>query len=496
MSEFYTNILAMIILIVYSVAMLFIFLYSLVQGHLTLIYWVSKRRKDDAKKKVIEKEFPMVTVQLPIYNELYVVERLIDCVSQLDYPKDKFEIQVLDDSTDETVEIIKRKVESIRRNGINIVHIRRESRAGYKAGALAHGLLQARGEFIAIFDADFLPGCDFLLKTLPYFEDEKVGLVQTRWGYLNEDYSLLTRLQAFGLDAHFTVEQKGRNKGGYFINFNGTAGIWRKTCIVDAGGWHSDTLTEDLDLSYRAQLKGWKFVYVEDIENPSELPILMSALKSQQYRWTKGAAECAKKNLIALIQSKSVSWFTKVHGLFHLLNSSVFVSILIILLFSIPLLYIKNHVQMFGDINKYNGVFLINLFPLLIFYYTALFKKKGNWISAFVLFLIKFPLFLSISMGLSLHNTISVMEGYIGKKTPFIRTPKFSSFPNWKANKYIASAITPLTVFEGLLGMYFLSGIFFAIHWNDFSFIVLHSMAAFGFLVVCLYSFIHSIGVK
>ena len=262
----------------------------------------------------VMKVYPKVTVQLPVYNELYVIERLINTVCEFDYPKDLFEIQVLDDSTDETVNIIAAKIKEKLLEGFDIHHVRRPKRVGYKAGALKYGNEIAKGDFIAIFDADFIPSMDFLKKTIPYFHDENIGVVQTRWGHINKDYSLLTRLQAFGLDAHFTIEQSGRSSGDHFINFNGTAGVWRLDCINDAGGWQADTLTEDIDLSYRAQEKGWKFKYLEDFESPAELPVAMSALKSQQYRWTKGAAECSVKNLKLIFNSKNVSSRSKFHG--------------------------------------------------------------------------------------------------------------------------------------------------------------------------------------
>ncbi|WP_306413696.1 cellulose synthase family protein [Cecembia lonarensis] len=240
-------------------------------------------------------DLPKVTVQLPVYNEKYVIDRLIEAVAELEYPKDKLEIQILDDSTDETSLIIQKKIKGFPE--IDFQYIHRKDRAGFKAGALKHGLASAKGELIAIFDADFVPDTTFLMKTVGFFVDEEVGLVQSRWTHLNEGYSLLTRLQAFALDAHFMVEQIGRNAQGAFINFNGTGGIWRRACILDAGNWEDDTLTEDLDLSYRAQKKGWEFIYRPDIESPAELPPVMSAIKSQQFRWTKGGAECAKKTL-------------------------------------------------------------------------------------------------------------------------------------------------------------------------------------------------------
>src|ERR1043165_1958100 len=323
------EVIAIVVIIVYACALLFIFMYSVAQLNLVIAYLRNKvvSRNKNSVPALLDGSEPGVTVQLPVYNELYVAERLIDCITQLDYPGEKLEIQVLDDSTDETRELIEKKVFEFQKQGFNIHHIHRSNREGFKAGALAHGLQYAHGEFIAIFDSDFLPGKDFLKKTLPSFTDEKVGVVQTHWDHVNKNYSLMTQLQAFGLDAHFSIEQKGRNAGGHFINFNGTAGVWRRRCIEDSGGWQSDTLTEDLDLSYRAQLKGWKFIFLEEVLAPAELPVTMSALKNQQYRWNKGAAECVKKNLPGVLKQKNLSLSIKLHAAFHLLNSSVFVAI-------------------------------------------------------------------------------------------------------------------------------------------------------------------------
>ena len=257
----------------YIASLLFICLFSLGQLNLTWFYLRSKKNPEPDRQPEVETEkLPVITVQLPVYNELYVVERLIESVSKFDYPRNKLEIQVLDDSTDQTRSLAKTKVDEVRSRGIDIQHITRPDRTGFKAGALQFGLQQAKGDYIAIFDADFEPAPDFLLKTIKQF-DPSTGVVQTRWGHLNRDYSLLTRLQAFGLDAHFSIEQVGRNSAGSFINFNGTAGIWKKECILDAGGWSYDTLTEDLDLSYRAQMKGWKFKFLENVAAPAELPV-------------------------------------------------------------------------------------------------------------------------------------------------------------------------------------------------------------------------------
>ncbi|HEX2899523.1 MAG TPA: cellulose synthase family protein, partial [Bacteroidia bacterium] len=320
------------LLVIYFSALTFILMYSGVQVHLAILYTRFQKRLKKEHEALpampAGQDWPKVTVQLPIFNEMYVVERLIDAVAAFDYPADRLEVQLLDDSTDETVEITAQKVAEWKAKGLDIVHVHRSNRQGFKAGALKEGLMLAKGEFIAIFDADFLPHPDFLKKTIPHFQDARIGVVQTRWEHINRNYSILTKLQAFALDAHFSVEQQGRNSMGYFINFNGTAGVWRRKAIDDAGGWESDTLTEDLDLSYRAQLKGWKFKFLENLDSPAELPAAMGAVKSQQFRWTKGAAETARKNLGKVLHAK-LPLGTKIHATFHLLNSMLFVCIVL-----------------------------------------------------------------------------------------------------------------------------------------------------------------------
>ena len=438
-------------------------------------------------------QYPFVTIQLPIYNELYVVERIIDAVAVFSYPRDRFEIQILDDSTDETVSLAELKVATLKAKGLNIQHIRRGTRDGFKAGALAYGLQDAKGEFIAIFDADFIPSADFLLKTIPYFQDDKVGLVQTKWEHVNEDYSLLTRLQAFGLDAHFTIEQRGRNAGGHFMNFNGTAGIWRKSCIIDAGNWNSDTLTEDLDLSYRAQLKGWKFLYREDVESPAELPVTMNALKTQQFRWTKGAAECVKKILPSVLNSKYTSSTTKIHAIFHLMNCTVFICIFLAAILSIPLLFIKSSHPQYAQVFLFALFSPFSLFLLSYFYWISATQRPGI---SFPSFLGKFILFLSVSMGFSLHNSIALCEGYAGKKIPFIRTPKFnitSSKDKWQANKYLVKDIGINTISEALLATYFFLGVILSIYFQNYGLLPFYIMLTLGFGYVFYYSIAHAI---
>lgn len=486
-----------VLFIVYGTALLFILCYSMIQIQLVIKYKKYKRlQKSRLEEGVSSLELPFVTVQLPLYNEQYVAARLIDSIAQLDYPIDRLEIQVLDDSTDETLEIIKQKVIEWKSKGIDIVQICRTDRSGYKAGALAEGLKIAKGEFIAIFDADFLPNPDFLKKTLNQFTHENVGMVQTRWEHINQDYSMLTKLQAFGLDAHFTVEQGGRNAGGHFINFNGTAGVWRKKTIEDAGGWQSDTLTEDLDLSYRAQLKGWDFKFLEEIGAPAELPAEMNALKTQQFRWNKGAAECTRKNLGKVLKAKNLGFGTKLNAIFHLMNSAIFICIILIALLSIPALMVKNYHIEYKLVFQIASGFILSLPILAIFYWTALARDEPNGIKTFFKFIYLFPLFLSVSMGLSLHNALAVLEGYLGKKTPFVRTPKMNltndSEEKWSRNVYLKSHLTPLTFVELAFAAYFVFGIVLGFKYDDFGLMPFHLLLAFGFVYVALYSLIHS----
>lgn len=474
-----------VITLIYTLALLYIFLFSLGQLHLTWIYIRTKKDKPADAKPL--SDYPYVTIQLPVYNEKYVVERLIDAVSKFQYPTDKLEIQILDDSTDETTEIISKKIEALKSLLLDINFLHRTNRVGYKAGALADGLPSAKGEFIAIFDADFIPAPDFLVNTIPYFNDPQVGVVQTRWGHINKDYSILTKLQAFGLDAHFSIEQTARSASGSFINFNGTCGVWRKTCIADAGGWSADTLTEDLDLSYRAQLKGWRFKYLEDIETPGELPMIMPAIKSQQFRWNKGAAENARKNFGKVLK-EHLPLQNKAHAFFHLFNSSVFISLLMAALFSIPMLLIKqNHPEVSWVFNL-GIVFIVGFMSITFFYWIA--TKRFYTDHPLKTFLSLYPLFLIISMGLSLHNGIAVFEGLTGKKTPFIRTPKFNLQKNqsWLSNSYIRTQFTFNIFLEGLLCLYFLFGIWLGIRLEDVSLVFFHVMLAMGFGSVFYYS--------
>lgn len=486
------NILAIIIWLIYGLCLAFIFCYSLVQLQLTWLYLRAKKKQKQTSPT--PEIWPAVTVQLPIYNEVHVVERLLDAIMTLDYPPEKLQVQVLDDSTDNTSKLAAVKVAYYRNAGRNIALIHRPDRTGYKAGALQYALPAATGEFIAIFDADFLPDTDFLKKCIPAFDAPDIGVVQTRWAHLNQDYSVLTQLQAFGLDAHFTIEQTGRNAGGHFINFNGTAGVWRKSCITDAGGWQADTLTEDLDLSYRAQLRNWKFKYLERTEAPAELPATMTALKSQQFRWTKGAAENVRKNLGPVLRSPK-PWDTKLNAVFHLLNSSVFICVLILAVLSIPVLLLSQQHIIPKNFLSSRVLFLISLIALISFYLTAFCAVTGVGWRSLLLFVPRFFLFLSMTMGLSLHNSIAVAEGYLGIKTPFVRTPKFnirSRRDTWQNSLYAVKNITILSFLEGLLCLYFLAGVYLAFRLQDFGMLPFHVMLSLGFGAVFYLSVKHS----
>ncbi|MFT7611486.1 MAG: cellulose synthase/poly-beta-1,6-N-acetylglucosamine synthase-like glycosyltransferase [Parvicellaceae bacterium] len=467
---------------IYVFFLTFILLYALMELNLLFIYLF----KTDNRDEIEPGELPFVTVQLPIYNELYVVERLIDACANFNYPKDKFEIQMLDDSNDETVEIIRARVKYWSDKGIDITHVIRPERVGYKAGALKYGMTLAKGEFITIFDADFEPDPDFLIKTLPYFQNPKIGVVQTRWKHSNENYSMLTKLQAFALDAHFTIEQSGRNKGGHFINFNGTAGVWRTECIIDAGGWQADTLTEDLDLSYRAQMRGWKFQYLQEVESPAELPITMGALKSQQFRWAKGAAECTRKNLGKMLVKRGIGLSTKIMAIFHLFNSFLFICIVALSIMSVPLMFILSSTG-HEEIYSFLGIFMTSTIILGTVYYVASTANTKNRGKDTLKFLLYFPAFLSISMSLSLYNAIGVIEGYLGKKSPFVRTPKFNvdkdGGEDWKNNKYLGSikSLSFITWLEASVILYFLFGLVMAIRLGQATLIPFYAMLIFGF---------------
>jgi len=482
-----------IVILIYSIALLLIFMYALAQLNLLFNYLKARKTEDTSDKFDFSnpEEIPFITIQLPVYNELYVMKRLLKNIAKLEYPIDKLEIQVLDDSTDESIATTAKQIKLIQAKGIDIQHIRRNNRKGFKAGALKEGLKTAKGEFIAVFDADFLPQKDWLLQTVPYFKNAQIGVVQTRWGHINRDYSTLTKIQAFALDAHFTLEQVGRNSKGHFINFNGTAGLWRKECIYDAGNWEGDTLTEDLDLSYRAQLKNWKFKYLEHVKTPAELPVIISAARSQQFRWNKGGAENFQKMLKRIITSKNISIKTKIHSLLHLLNSSMFICIFLVAVLSIPMLYIKNEYEHLKVYFYVMSFFVISSLIFFICYWHMYKSTYGGGFKNFFKYVGAFFTFFSIAMGFSLHNTIAVLEGHVGKKSDFIRTPKFNIKTikdSWKKNKYINKKPSVHVILEGFLAIYFIFGMYSAFvvgdQGGDFGLFPFHFMLFMGFSYV------------
>ena len=445
------------LLLLYILSLTILFAFGL-QG-LVMIYYYHKTAGyvRNTPPQQLSDDLPVVTVQLPMYNEVYVVERLVSAVCDIRYPKDKLEIQVLDDSTDETVEVTRRLVEEYAAQGFDIKHIHRIDRTGYKAGALKHGLAMARGEFVAIFDADFVPKPDFLEMTVPHFQNDNVGMVQTRWEHLNEDYSFLTRAQALALDGHFVIEQQVRNKAGFFINFNGTAGIWRKKTIEDAGNWHADTLAEDLDLSYRAQLKGWKFVFLNDVTSPAELPADINALKTQQFRWTKGAVETAKKLLPAVWKS-DMPFKVKMECTVHLTSNIVFPFIIMVAMLNVPLVIIKNNVAGYDAYFTLMSVFVLASISTFLFYLYAQKAIHLDWQRRLMLF----PVFMAGSMGFAVNNSKAVFEALTGKKSEFKRTPKYKIVTNnddWKMKKYVQRKIGGGVIIELLFTLYFIGGI-------------------------------------
>ncbi|MCP4168799.1 MAG: glycosyltransferase [Chloroflexi bacterium] len=363
-------------------------------------------------------DLAFVTVQLPVYNERHVVNRLIEAVAHLDWPADRLQIQVLDDSSDDTVQMVAEVVARLRRNGTRIEHVRRPDRVGYKAGALTYGMQTAKGEYIAIFDADFVPPPDFLHRTLPSFSDPAIGCVQTRWGHLNPEVSHLTRAQALGIDGHFTVEQHARNSLGAFLNFNGTAGIWRRSCMEQVGGWQGDTLTEDLDLSYRAQLQGWRITYLPYIEVPAELPVQIDAFKRQQFRWAKGSIQTAKKLGISLWRAPQPLW-RKALGTLHLTGYLAHFLMLLNLVLLLPVMFIRSPFLWL------TGVFSVAAIGPPLLYWVTMQTRLPASVSKTTR-LARLGILVAMGTGLAINNTKAVLEALTGRESAFKRTPKFA----------------------------------------------------------------------
>ncbi len=454
--------------VIYFLVVTTLFLYGL--NYLYLSYHAWKRRDAlESKLPTLKIEsLPLVTVQLPIYNELYVAERLIEAAAALDYPRDRFEIQVLDDSRDETVSLVARTVDRIKRLGVQIHHLHRKERHGYKAGALSDGLQTAKGEFIAIFDADFVPNPDFLKRILPYFDHERVAFVQARWGHLNGSYSLLTFLQSLSLDAHFAVEQLARSQLGLWFNFNGTAGVWRKTAIIDSGGWKAETLTEDLDLSYRAYLRGWRARYAGEVEVPSELPVSFTAFRRQQHRWAHGGFDCAIR-YIPLIWKSDASLARKIQASLHLTGYLIHL-LLFMCVFLYPLVVALSE--------RYPG--LISLFGIaVIFNVTALApialvavaqnSLRKRWF-AFLPYMITLA---ALGAGLMLNTLRAAWQVWAGHRGAFERTPKYgitARAQTWTSNRYYVK-VDLLVGFEIILALFNLGTVWLA--WQNSNWLIM-----------------------
>ena len=437
-------------------------------------------------------DWPMVTIQLPVYNEMYVVDRLIDAVCEIDYPREKLQIQVLDDSTDETCEISKLAVRRQASRGFHIEYLHRSDRTGYKAGALDAGLKSATGEFVAIFDADFVPPADFLRRTVPYFTvNDKLAVVQARWGHLNADYSLLTRVQAILLDGHFVLEHGGRNRADCFFNFNGTAGVWRRVAIGDAGGWQHDTLTEDLDLSYRAQLRGWKFLFLPDLVTPAEVPVEMNAFKSQQHRWAKGSIQTCRKVLPYLLQS-DLPLKVKVEAFFHLTANFNYLLMVVLSVLMFPAMVVRYNMGWTEMLLIDVPLFLAATASVFNFYLISQRETYPDWRSR-VMYL---PMVLAVGIGLAVNNSKAVIEAMRGQTSEFARTPKYGiqrTRDEWQHKKYHQPL--PIQPFiEVALGLYFTFTVLYALQhgiYGTLPFLVLFQV---GFLYTGLMSIFQQIG--
>ncbi len=410
------NLLALVVLGVYSLNRI-----SLVRR-----YWKYRRQDADLAGRYGEADLPVVTVQLPIYNEINVIERLLGAVANIDYPREKLEIQVLDDSTDRTQEVCQAAVKDLQGRGLDIHYIHRDDRTGFKAGALENGLKTARGELVAIFDADFVPPPQVLLRVVDRFVDPEVAMVQVRWSHLNRDASLLTRVQALMLDSHFTVEQTARHRSDCFFNFNGTAGIWRISAIAAAGGWQHDTLTEDLDLSYRVQLGGWKCIYLPKFHVPAEIPVGINAFKGQQFRWTKGSVQTMKKHLLGVLASEE-NLGVKCESFFHLTSNIAYPLLLAIALIALPNQLLLQSVRWDLGTAIHLFLFFCTTVSISLFYVASQIELKEERGRSILQSLYEVPLLLCLGIGISLNQSIAFFEGLLGKQTAFVRTPKYGA---------------------------------------------------------------------
>ncbi len=455
--------------------------------HALWLTWLCLRHREGRQRPPLVGEWPSVTVQLPLFNELHVAERLLQAVARLDYPRERFQVLVLDDSTDETTALVARRVAELRGRGLDIRLLHREERTGFKAGALQAALAQTEGEIVVIFDADFVPPRDYLRRVVPFFAaDPGLGCVQTRWEHLNRDYSLLTRAQALALDGHFAVEQVARNRAGLFMSFNGTAGAWRRTCIEECGGWHADTLCEDLDLSYRAQLRGWRFLFLPEVAAPAELPAQVTAFKRQQFRWAKGSVQVLRKLGGAVLRAER-SWRVRLGGLLHLGGYLVHPLMLALLLLSLPLFLGKGRMPL-----PFAFLGLASMGPPLLY-------ALGQWVLRPVPRLWwrgyrVLPMLMALGVGIAWTNTVAVLEALSGRPTPFRRTPKFNlagKTGDWRGSRY---ALRPdgSSLVEVLLGCYALGVVWAALHTGNWPAAPFFALYAWGFFYVALHDRIRS----
>jgi cellulose synthase/poly-beta-1,6-N-acetylglucosamine synthase-like glycosyltransferase len=456
-----------------------------------LVYLYMKHKGNSPAPLPDPEVLPVVTVQLPIFNEMYVADRLINAVCEMDYPRELLEIQVLDDSTDETTEISELAVRRHAARGFNIQYLHRVNRRGYKAGALEAGLQMASGRYIAIFDADFIPPTDFLKRTLPYFErDDKVGMVQARWGHINEDYSLLTKIQAILLDAHFVLEHGGRNRAGCFFNFNGTAGVWRREAIESAGGWQHDTLTEDLDLSYRAQLAGWRFVFLPHVVSPAEVPVEMNSFKSQQHRWAKGSIQTCLKLMPRILRSKQ-PLAVKAEAFFHLSANFNYPLMTVLSVLMFPAMWVRYDTGRTEMLLIDLPMFLAATMSVANFYIVSQRELHSDWRQR----LKYLPFLMSIGIGLCVNNTKAVLEALFGKPSEFARTPKYGierQSDEWMGKKYHQSVgIQPFI--ELALGLYFTGTVFYALANQIYMTLPFLMLFQIGFLYTGLLSILQQV---
>jgi cellulose synthase/poly-beta-1,6-N-acetylglucosamine synthase-like glycosyltransferase len=449
-----------------------------------LVYHFYRYAKNVPPPQPPVEDWPRVTIQLPIFNERYVIERLVEAVSRFDYPAELLDVQVLDDSTDETVDVARNCVERYAAQGMPIVYIHRTHREGYKAGALENGLKAAKGQFVAIFDADFVPSPDFLRLTIPYFMNPSggagIGMVQTRWTYLNRDYSLLTQVETILLDGHFIVEHGARSRRGTFFNFNGTAGVWRRKAIDQAGGWQHDTLTEDTDLSYRAQLVGWKFLYLPHIECPSELPVDMNGFKAQQARWAKGLMQTAKKILPKVFRA-NVPWHVKAEAFFHLTANISYPLMVLLSTMLLPAMIVRFYQGWFQMLVIDLPLFLASTCSISSFYLVAQRElRPKTWYRTFLYL----PFVMATGIGISMRNAQAVLEALAGKKSEFARTPKFNIAGKQGsiAKKSYRNKAGWMPYAEILLGVYFAFTVLYAVLNENYATVPFLLLFVWGYL--------------